>query len=150
MMKPRYNGTVTDWHQDSQAWPQFAPQNPVSCWVALDDATVDNGCMTVIPGSHKWGPIDRDYRDRYLDNPLLAEPVAIELKAGSCMFHHGLNFHRTGFYPIAIDTPAVFVISNSLLFAVTSTEQIVGPSYLWISRNLFTSNFYFIIPFSRP
>ena len=99
MMKPRYNGTVTDWHQDSQAWPQFAPQNPVSCWVALDDATVDNGCMTVIPGSHKWGPIDRDYRDRYLDNPLLAEPVAIELKAGSCMFHHGLNFHRTGANP---------------------------------------------------
>lgn len=96
MMKPRYNGTVTDWHQDSVAWPQFAPQNHVSCWVALDDATVENGCMTVIPGSHKWGPIGRDQRDRFIDHPLAGEPVPVEVKAGSCMFHHGLNFHRTG------------------------------------------------------
>ena len=96
MMKPRYHGTVTDWHQDSMAWHQFAPQEHVSCWVALDDATVDNGCMTVIPGSHKWGPIDRDYKDRFLANPLLNEPLPVELPAGSCMFHHGLNFHRTG------------------------------------------------------
>lgn len=96
MMKPRLNGTVTDWHQDSMAWPMFAPQDHVSCWIALDDATVDNGCMTVIPGSHKWGPIAREYRDRFLAMQELAEPVPVELKAGYCMFHHGLNFHRTG------------------------------------------------------
>jgi phytanoyl-CoA hydroxylase len=59
MMKPRFNGTVTDWHQDSVAWPHFAPQEHVSCWLALDDATVDNGCMTVVPGSHHGGPIAR-------------------------------------------------------------------------------------------
>src|SRR3954447_23846170 len=57
MMKPRFHGTVTDWHQDSTAWPFFIPQDHISCWIALDDATVDNGCMTVIPGSHHWGPI---------------------------------------------------------------------------------------------
>jgi len=95
MMKPRFNGTVTDWHQDSVAWPQFAPQEHVSCWLALDDATVDNGCMTVIPGSHHWGPIAREYRDTFLSNPLLAAPTPVEIKAGHCMFHHGLNFHRT-------------------------------------------------------
>ncbi len=95
MMKPRFNGTVTDWHQDSVAWPMFAPQNHVSCWVALDDATVDNGCMTVIPGSHKWGPISREYKDLFLAQEFLADPVPVELKAGQCMFHHGLNFHRT-------------------------------------------------------
>ena len=101
MMKPSYNGTVTEWHQDAVAWPQFAPQNHVSCWVALDDATVDNGCMTVIPGSHRWGPIDRSKCSLFLGNSLLAEPVPIELKAGSCMFHHALNFHRTGANPTA-------------------------------------------------
>ena len=37
MMKPRFNGTVTDWHQDSVAWPSFFPQDHVSCWVALDN-----------------------------------------------------------------------------------------------------------------
>ena len=96
MMKPRFNGTITGWHQDSVAWPQFAPQDHVSCWVALDDATVENGCMTVIPGSHKWGPIARDRQEEFLANPLLREPVPVELPAGACMFHHGLNFHRTG------------------------------------------------------
>ena len=96
MMKPRFNGTVTDWHQDSVAWPQFAPQDQVSCWVALDDATIDNGCMTVLPGSHQWGPIGRQERVQFLKHPLVPEPVAVELEAGFCMFHHGLNFHRTG------------------------------------------------------
>lgn len=96
MMKPRFNGTVTGWHQDSVAWPQFAPQHHVSCWIALDDATIDNGCMTVIPGSHNWGPIGSEQRERFLVNPLLPDPVSVELSAGSCMFHHGLNFHRTG------------------------------------------------------
>ena len=96
MMKPRFHGTVTDWHQDSVAWPQFAPQEHVSCWIALDDATVENGCMTVIPRSHRWGPINRAYQDRFLANALLEKPVPVELPAGSCMFHHGLNIHRTG------------------------------------------------------
>jgi ectoine hydroxylase-related dioxygenase (phytanoyl-CoA dioxygenase family) len=68
----------------------------VSCWIALDDATIDNGCMTVIPGSHNWGPIGSEQRERFLVDPLLPDPVPVELPAGSCMFHHGLNFHRTG------------------------------------------------------
>jgi len=37
-----------------------------------------------------------DPREHFLENPLLPEPVQVELQAGSCMFHHGLNFHRTG------------------------------------------------------
>ena len=99
MMKARFNGTVTDWHQDSVAWPYFVPQDHVSCWVALDDATVDNGCMTVIPGSHKWGPVAHQYKERFLAAPDVPAPVAVELPAGHCMFHHGLNFHRTGANP---------------------------------------------------
>jgi phytanoyl-CoA hydroxylase len=96
MMKPRFHGTVTDWHQDSVAWPFFVPQDHVSCWIALDDATAANGCMTVIPGSHKWGPIAREYKQKFLQDPELPEPVAVEIKAGECMFHHGLTWHRTG------------------------------------------------------
>ncbi len=96
MMKPRYNGTVTDWHQDSVAWPQFFPQDHVSCWLALDDATAENGCMTILPESFKWGPIDRQYVSRFLQLKEHPNPVEVELKAGCCLFHHGLNFHRTG------------------------------------------------------
>ena len=96
MMKPRFNGTVTPWHQDCVSFPWFLPQVAVSCWVALDDATVENGCMTVIPGSHKWGPVAKEYQDTFLNSGKFAEPVPVEVKAGECMFHHGLNWHRTG------------------------------------------------------
>ena len=96
MMKPRFHGTVTDWHQDSPAWPWLIPQMAVSAWVALDDATVENGCMTVIPGSHKWGPVPGEQKDVFLAMPELADPMPVELPAGHCMFHHGHNMHRTG------------------------------------------------------
>ncbi len=96
MMKPRFHGTVTDWHQDCPAWPFFLPQQAVSAWVALDDATVDNGCMTLIPGSHKWGPISRDYVDDFLAMKEVPDPVSVEVKTGDCMFHNGLTLHRTG------------------------------------------------------
>jgi ectoine hydroxylase-related dioxygenase (phytanoyl-CoA dioxygenase family) len=125
MMKPRFNGTVTHWHQDSVAWPQFAPQNHVSCWIALDDATAENGCMTVIPGSHKWGPIARDFQEQFLNNPLLADPVPVERKAGYCMFHHGLNYHRTGANP----TPhrrrglALHYIASETMYLSNANEE---------------------------
>ena len=96
MMKPRFHGTVTDWHQDNPAWPQFLQPNTVSCWVALDDATAENGCMTVIPGSHKWGAINKDRIRSFQASELVQDPVSVEVKAGLCMFHDGLNLHRTG------------------------------------------------------
>ena len=125
MMKARHHGTVTDWHQDSVAWPQFAPQDHVSCWVAIDDATVANGCMTMLPGSHKWGPIGKEQRALFVDNPLVADPVPVELPAGSCLFHHGLNFHRTGANP----TPhrrrglAIHYLSSETMYLGIESEE---------------------------
>ncbi|MBI2193436.1 MAG: phytanoyl-CoA dioxygenase family protein [Planctomycetes bacterium] len=99
MMKPRFHGTVTDWHQDAPAWPFLIPQDHVSCWIALDDAKVENGCMIVIPGSHRWGPVATEFKKRFLSDPDLCQPVPVEIQAGYCMFHHALNFHRTGANP---------------------------------------------------
>ena len=42
------------------------------------------------------GTIGRQERAQFLKHPLVPEPVPVELEAGFCMFHHGLNFHRTG------------------------------------------------------
>ena len=78
------------------AWPFFFPQDHITCWIALDDATIANGCMTVIPKSFKWGPVDTQLREQFLTIPELDEPVPVELRAGCCMFHHALNFHSTG------------------------------------------------------
>lgn len=50
--KPAHDGIATPWHQDGQYWP-MRPLATTSVWLALDDATLHNGCMRVISGSHQ-------------------------------------------------------------------------------------------------
>lgn len=91
------------WHQDQPYWPSKEP-GMLSCWMALDDVTVERGCMQFIPGSHQWGefpPISfegegPELKDYVSDDQAAQwEPVPVELSAGSCTFHHGLTFHYT-------------------------------------------------------
>lgn len=94
---------ASPWHQDQPYWPSKEP-GMISCWMALDDVTVERGCMHFIPGSHTWGefpPIEfagdgPELRD-YLSDEQRAmwNPVPVELEAGDCTFHHGLTFHYT-------------------------------------------------------
>ena len=51
--KPPGYGGVTSWHQDAPLWPIIRPMTPVSAWIALDDAEEENGCMWMVPGSHR-------------------------------------------------------------------------------------------------
>jgi len=50
--KPAHDGAATPWHQDGQYWP-MRPLATTTVWLALDDATTNNGCMRVISGSHR-------------------------------------------------------------------------------------------------
>ena len=50
--KPAGNGQATPWHQDAEYWP-IRPIATCTVWVAVDDANTGNGCLRVIPGSHK-------------------------------------------------------------------------------------------------
>ena len=50
--KPPHDNGHFGFHHDFFFWP-LSPPNIVSCWLALDDATVDSGCMHVMPKSHK-------------------------------------------------------------------------------------------------
>ncbi len=111
---PEENGHF-HFHQDFYLWPLQDPRI-VTCWLALDDATPDNGCMHVVPGSHKdprFGlasyagelaaraeaeaegrETEETERQKMAHEPAeIGKPV--ELKAGECMFHHCLNFHST-------------------------------------------------------
>ena len=58
-MKSSAHGSRKNYHQDSNSWRPYVPYSLVSCWAALDDATVENGCLWFIPGSHKWGLLRR-------------------------------------------------------------------------------------------
>ncbi len=102
--KPPKIGGPTTWHQDHPYWPVIQPADLVSAWVALEDATVQNGCMSMVAHSHKWGPhkggtIGTD--ENYLPTPDMSlvppgtkiDVVPCEVKKGEVMFHHCLTWH---------------------------------------------------------
>ena len=74
-------------------------------WIALDDATVENGCLWVIPGSHRPGVIwpAKEHDDERFDCVVEAfdfpytddDAVAVEVTAGSIVFFNGYLLHRS-------------------------------------------------------
>lgn len=87
------------WHQDNGYW-HCTPANLVSCWMTLDDATVENGAMQVIPGSHlrpvRHSPEERaaalyDIK-KYVDT---SKALVVDLPAGGAMIHHCQTLHYT-------------------------------------------------------
>lgn len=101
--KPAHHGGVVAWHQDYSYWTRTVPMQHLTCWVALDDATRENGCLSYVPGSHKWGLLekpelagDMNGLDRYLNadqKTKFHQRVYAELKAGYGTFHHPLMVH---------------------------------------------------------
>ena len=89
--------TPTPWHQDAAYWINMPDQRAVSCWMALDHAFKENGCMWYVPGSHLQ-PL-RQHRFAGKEGGALMcdcseeEGVAIEINPGSCVFHHGHTLH---------------------------------------------------------
>ena len=53
--KASAHGGCVSWHQDYSYWTFSQPMGHLACWIALDDATVENGCLYYVPGSHRWG-----------------------------------------------------------------------------------------------
>ncbi len=91
------------WHQDEFFIPT-RDRSLTGGWMALDDATVENGCLWVIPGSHRPAVIWPDHRhdDRRFDCTGEAsfpykdeEAVPVEVRAGSIVFFNGYLLHRS-------------------------------------------------------
>lgn len=100
--KPAHHGGVVIWHQDYSYWTRTQPMAHLSCWIGLDDSTLENGCVHYVPGSHRWNLLPRAEFANEMDAILTAltpeqrrqfKPVAIELKQGECSFHHPLMVH---------------------------------------------------------
>lgn len=101
LIKPPW-GNATSWHLDNPYWSFHSP-HAVSIWIALDDATLANGCLWFIPGSHKKQSfenvgIGRNYGSLFDVHPewRAREAVSAEMKAGSCSFHNGITAHGAG------------------------------------------------------
>lgn len=52
-VKMPFAGKRVEWHQDAAFWP-LEPMEVVTLWLAIDHSTPENGCLRIIPGSHKW------------------------------------------------------------------------------------------------
>jgi ectoine hydroxylase-related dioxygenase (phytanoyl-CoA dioxygenase family) len=95
--KAPFSDTPTPWHQDCAYWIDMPDKRAVSCWVSLDEARRDNGCMWYVPGSHLQ-PM-RPHRPAGKGGGALecdaeeAEGLAVELKAGDCVLHQGGTLH---------------------------------------------------------
>lgn len=94
--KAPHTNTPTPWHQDAAYWVDMDDARAVSIWLALDEATLENGCMWYVPGSHLL-PL-RTHRSAAKGGALMCdasenEGIAIPLLPGSCILHHGGTLH---------------------------------------------------------
>ena len=98
--KPAGNGSPVFWHQDNGYW-RCTPANLISCWITLDDVTIENGAMQLIPASHfRIQKHERSSQTNALfdnkDKIDSSKAVVVDLPAGGAMIHHCQTFHYTG------------------------------------------------------
>ncbi|HAR65572.1 MAG TPA: phytanoyl-CoA dioxygenase [Lentisphaeria bacterium] len=95
-------GNPTAWHLDNPYW-SFRSRHALSIWIALEDATPENGNMWFVPGSHRLANFDNIAIGQNLvglfkiyPKMTAVDPVSVPMKAGDCSFHNGLTAHGAG------------------------------------------------------
>jgi hypothetical protein len=100
--KPPRHGGVVAWHQDYSYWTRTTPMAHLTCFIALDDTDLENGCLHHVPCTHRWPllPITgltgdmEDIKTVLSDEQKAAfRPVPTKLKRGYASFHHPLTIH---------------------------------------------------------
>jgi ectoine hydroxylase-related dioxygenase (phytanoyl-CoA dioxygenase family) len=101
LIKPPY-GNPTSFHLDDPYW-SFNSRDAISMWMALDDATLANGCLWYLPGTHKTAryenvSIGENMGDIFKVYPEWRSiaPVPVPCPAGSVVWHNGLVAHAAG------------------------------------------------------
>jgi ectoine hydroxylase len=109
-VKDAFEGTVWLWHQDYGYW-MWDGVDPrlVSVMVFLDKATINNGCLMVAAGSHKWGRLEHSadevttsYKQWCVDTAILRERLTEDMiqhvtgEAGDALFFHCNLLHASG------------------------------------------------------
>lgn len=128
--KPARHGGVVAWHQDYSYWTRTQPMQHLTCWIALDDANEDNGCLHYIPQSHEWdllpvtglaGDMEsiksvlKPWQfDKFKSNP-------VPLKKGYATFHHPLTIH--GSFENRSAFPRRAVVLNVFLDGTFSSSE---------------------------
>jgi chlorinating enzyme len=105
--KPRGDGKAVPWHTDGAYWNRrLEPMEVITLWLAVDPSKKENGCMRVLPGSHRrktdlgeYVPVDADanvfgieINPEYVDD---SRVVDLELEVGECHFHDAWTLHSS-------------------------------------------------------
>ena len=103
----------------------------LTCWIGLDDSSIENGCVHYVPYSHQWDLLeitglagDMDAIHHVLTDQQWEQfrhPVAVELKKGECTFHHPLMVH--GSFANRTERPRRAAVLNVVLDGVTSATN---------------------------
>jgi ectoine hydroxylase-related dioxygenase (phytanoyl-CoA dioxygenase family) len=139
ILKPARHGTVTPWHQDEAYWrmPNHDARG-VAVWMPLQDATIENGCLWYIPGSHRGPilehrPIGGDPRVQGLET-LHADAscaMSVPLRAGEAVVHHIRSLHYAG--PNRTERPRY---AYTFAFHRPSVERVGEPHRMpWIESH---------------
>ncbi len=129
--KPAKHGGVVAWHQDFSYWTRTKPMQHLTCWVGLDDSSLENGCIHYIPKSHEWGLLDKPDLAGDMEglNAFLTpeqqkqfiNKVPIEMPKGYGTFHHPLTVH--GSYANKSERSRRALVINSFADGTTSDSN---------------------------
>ncbi len=129
-VKEAHSEAFVSWHQDLNYWG-LDTDKLVTVWLALSPASLESGCMRVLPGSHKGDLMP--HQDEYADNNMLTrgQEVAVEvdeslavsmpLRPGEISLHNGRLAHAS----LPNNSPDRR-IGLSLHYMPTDTRQIIG------------------------
>lgn len=149
--KPSGDGMEVPWLQDGQYWP-IRPLATCTVWIAIDDSVVENGCLRVIPESHKdhtlYSHLKEDRTDIVLNQRVNDElfdestAVDVELEAGQMSLHdvyliHGSNPNRSTRRRAGLAIrymPATSLFDRSLVFENSGFRVDFGKRPLWLLR----------------
>jgi ectoine hydroxylase-related dioxygenase (phytanoyl-CoA dioxygenase family) len=133
IFKPPKVGAETPWHQDEAYWDPGLDYEALSVWMPLQEATLQNGCMQFIPGSHQLEvqphhTIGHDPRVHGLeiDSIDISKAVACPILAGGATIHHCRTVHYAG--PNLSDIPRRAYI---LLFRLPTKKREVIRNFYW-------------------
>ncbi len=99
--KPAQKGGVNMWHQDSPLWPILEPKTvQLTAWIALDDVDLENGCMSMVPGSARFGDqiemlngLDDFEAIPHIFEGQELDVVPCPVEKGAVHYHHPLCWH---------------------------------------------------------
>ena len=130
-IKEPHTTDFVGWHQDLRYWGLDDNSREITAWIALGDATRDNGAMRFIPGSHRHGMVE--HRDTWQESNQLSrgqelavevdenQAVDVELKSGEMSLHHGSLYHSSPANPSASRR-----IGLAVRFITPEMKQVVG------------------------